>query len=389
MKYIYVTIFSLLFFFNGINAQKVVLEKTRLSDNSDIYVITCEAGKDIYKLFGHSAVRVQDRDKGLDMIFNYGTFNFNTPNFYMKFTSGRLLYQLGITSFDSFIYPYIYEKINVYSQRLLLSQEKKQEMFDLMMDDYKPENKYYRYNFLYDNCSTRIRDLINRVEGDKIKWGYEPNGGSYWEYLDKHLTLVPWIGVGIHIILGEKGNKKVNSFDASFLPENFMQCLKDTKIGGENIVDKAYPILQYEHRPAEKKYYEYPFWILFLVVIINILLSIRFKMYFRITSIFILLISGIIGVVISYLGLFTSHPMTFLNADIIWANPLNMIMVYFLIIGKYPKCVVKYFNIYMIINLIGLVLWLILSPSTHLALLPILLMMIFISNKLTKTNYGK
>ena len=119
----------------------------QLSNEAEISILTCSPGKELYSLFGHTAIRVRDPKAGMDEVFNYGTFDFDTPHFYLKFAQGLLPYQLSTTSFRNFMLSYQMEERSVYSQRLRLDSLQKQQLFDLLLENYRPENRSYLYNF--------------------------------------------------------------------------------------------------------------------------------------------------------------------------------------------------------------------------------------------------
>ena len=118
----------------------------QLSNEAEISILTCSPGKELYSLFGHTAIRVQDPKANLDEVFNYGTFDFDTPHFYLKFAQGLLTYQLSATSFHNFMLSYQMEERSVYSQRLRLDSLQKQQLFDLLLENYRrPHCHYCRY----------------------------------------------------------------------------------------------------------------------------------------------------------------------------------------------------------------------------------------------------
>ncbi|HWJ28198.1 MAG TPA: DUF4105 domain-containing protein, partial [Flavisolibacter sp.] len=126
-----------------------------------ITLLTCAPGSELYSTFGHTALRVQDEHAGLDLVFNYGTFVFD-DDFYMKFIRGKLLYSLSVENFDDFIYEYKLESRSVQEQVLQLSCQEKQQLFHALQVNARPENRDYKYDFLFDNCTTRARDIVAR-----------------------------------------------------------------------------------------------------------------------------------------------------------------------------------------------------------------------------------
>ena len=148
-------LFILIFFCGSISAQ------TRpLSSEAKISLLTCSPGGAIYELFGHTAVRVKDPSQGLDLVFNYGIFDFDTPNFVVKFVRGKLLYKLGVDQFRRFEYQYQVQNRLVIEQLFNFNPTEKQTVFDYLLNNAKPENAYYQYDFFYDNCSSRIFDVL-------------------------------------------------------------------------------------------------------------------------------------------------------------------------------------------------------------------------------------
>jgi hypothetical protein len=135
---------------------------------ADIYLLTCGPGTETYSIYGHSALRIVIPERNYDQVYNWGVFDFATPNFVWKFAKGRLQYMLGVYSYDSFLREYDSEKRWVISQKINLSVEEKQELFNLISVNLRPENIKYRYDFFYDNCSTRIRDLLEKASGGNL-----------------------------------------------------------------------------------------------------------------------------------------------------------------------------------------------------------------------------
>ena len=141
-----------------------------LSPQAEISILTCAPGTELYSLFGHTAIRVSDPYQKIDAVFNYGTFDFRTPHFYLKYAKGLLLYQLSVTSYENFISSYILDDRSVWSQTLQLDSLTKQQLFDNLLKNQLPENRTYLYNFLFDNCSTRVRDMISESIKSPIEW---------------------------------------------------------------------------------------------------------------------------------------------------------------------------------------------------------------------------
>ena len=130
------------------------------NDSTRLSLLTCAPGEEIYSLFGHTAIRYENPSQGIDIVFNYGLFSFNTPNFIFRFSLGETDYQLGATDYERFAAEYAFFGRSVWQQTLNLTDEEKTELIRLLQENYRPENRVYRYNFFYDNCATRPRDKI-------------------------------------------------------------------------------------------------------------------------------------------------------------------------------------------------------------------------------------
>ena len=157
MKRLLLLTFSLLLL-SSAHAQQLEL---RLDSTAYAAVLTCGPGDDFYTTFGHSAIRICDSASGLDIVYNYGTFDFNTSNFYWKFACGNLQYCLSRTSFSHFMQEYIHEGRAVCQQRLKLSNQELNNLFVALENNYLPQFRYYTYDFFRDNCATRVRDMVN------------------------------------------------------------------------------------------------------------------------------------------------------------------------------------------------------------------------------------
>ena len=167
-----------------------------LSERASISLLTGSPGTELYSTFGHSAIRVHDPSTGMDIVFNYGTFDFNTPNFYLKFAQGKLNYKLSIETFEQFRAGFIYENRSVVEQKFNLTQTQKNLLFALLEQNYLPENRFYKYDFFFDNCATRIRDLMITAFGEDFQYQYpeewKNSGLTFRNLIDMYLTNHHW-----------------------------------------------------------------------------------------------------------------------------------------------------------------------------------------------------
>jgi len=202
--------------FAGARAQELSGE-TRLS------LLTCTPGDALYERYGHTGLRVYDPLQGLDITFNYGIFDFNTDHFYWKFIKGETWYELGYSSTRWFLYEYEQEHRPVYEQELNLTPEQRDELFAALLINYRPENRKYLYNFVFDNCATRPYELIKSALGDSIISDYEGYTGETYRHFIRHYTgRHTWANAGINLLFGPKADRPMTSEQRLFLPEELM-----------------------------------------------------------------------------------------------------------------------------------------------------------------------
>ena len=302
-----------------------------LSEQSEVSLLTCSPGEELYSLFGHSAIRFKDPANKIDLVFNYGTFNFNTPNFYTKFARGKLKYRLAYDNFPSFIPEYVYEKRGVIEQHLNLDLNTKRKLFKAIIENYKPENRYYSYDFLFDNCSTRIRDIIEaNVEGKIIYKEDTSNPKSFWNLLDHFMENSRWIYMGIHLILGSPCDVEATPYEYMFLPDNMMFAFADATVLKDGtrvpLVSKTAEVLKPGLEYKMTSWYKRPgfvFGIFALLVLAISILSLKKKQNYFIIDHILFGATGLLGWLIIFLWFFTDHQATGPNWNIFWAIPLH------------------------------------------------------------------
>ncbi|WP_430811798.1 MULTISPECIES: DUF4105 domain-containing protein [unclassified Carboxylicivirga] len=326
--------------------------QARLSDQAHISLITCSPGEELYALFGHSAIRVNDPVAGFDWVFNYGTFDFDTPNFYLKFANGNLNYMLSRGDYARFVTIYNYEKRSVYEQPLILSSQEKQDLFEALMINLQGENRFYRYDFLFDNCATRIRDIITaNLDVAPVYDDAAFDEYTFREMLHQYDGDKPWIADGLDLILGMKTDYPANQHDQMFLPDYLMKHL-----GGAVRADSGLPLLGETHtvlsfdKPLEGVFFTPAlfFWLLFIGSIILAYYELRCQRPLVWLNRFFLLLSGLVGCLIFFLWFLSRHSVTGENFNMLWAMPFN-VFVAFLANWFYRS---KIFGVYLIFLLV-------------------------------------
>lgn len=204
----------------------------QMADSADVYIITCAPGTASYSIYGHTALRVVVRGTTFDRVYNWGIFDFSTPNFTYRFAKGRLDYMLGAYSYEDFLREYIAEGRSVWSQKLNLTTAEKEKLFELINENLKPENVRYRYDFFFDNCATRVRDIVAAAATDTVIFPERERKRqkSFRRLVDPNQKVLPWLDLGADMLLGLQADKKATPFDEMFLPVHLMNNMLNTLI---------------------------------------------------------------------------------------------------------------------------------------------------------------
>lgn len=307
-----------------------------LSPSAKISVVTCGPGNELYSTFGHSAFRVEDRPNQLDRVYNYGTFNFNTPNFYLKFIQGKLLYELRAYDFVRFLKSYQYENRWVKEQVLDLNEEQIQKIFNYLENNALPENRAYHYDFFYDNCSTKLIDVLEEVLGEDFKFDpdYDKNIYTHRQLIEQYLGSLPWSDFGIDLALGADIDRSISTKEYMFLPDYVFKSMEKNKLQVENrsipIVKETKIILN--SQLVENRNFEFkPLWLFSLLALVVVFLTYRdFKQNkgFVLTDYLVFGITGFLGVIVLLLWFATDHSATANNFNILWAFAPNLIFIF-------------------------------------------------------------
>ncbi len=313
-----------------------------LSDSAQISLFTCSPGTEIYELFGHSGIRVTDKERGIDIVFNYGLFDFNQDDFVYRFVRGKTDYEVGMCPTEAFLAEYIIRGSGVKESVFNLTQEEKEKILLYLMDNIQPENKTYRYNFIFNNCATKLRDVIDQnVTGEKT---FPDITGtlSFRDAVKLYTTTSPWSQFGFDLCLGRGMDREATAYEKMFLPEILGATINQTTVKKDdttvNLVSKINVVAEQTlENPAP--------WISPLVLfIILCVLTFCLSMYciwkhikIRWFDAIIFGANALFGCVILFLILFSKHPFTYANFNIVWLNPLMCVPIAFLIFKKTRK----------------------------------------------------
>lgn len=290
------------------------------SGDVEISLLTCSSGDELYSAYGHSAVRLKDPKLGLDVVFNYGTFDFDTPFFYLKFLNGTLDYMLSTTSYSRFINSYSREGRGVEESELILSTSQKEQIERLLIENAQPQNRSYRYDFFFDNCATRIRDIVFKVadiDVEKIKSNVE--GVTYRDCLHEKVGPNEWSGFGIDIILGVRADECVSAYEKALLPDYLNQLFKDA-----SLTASGRPILTKKVKETQPAVLTPTLCAsLFLVVIVALsLIEVFSRRWFRWFDIMLAVICSLLAVLLWYLWVVSEIRITDYNMNVLWASVL-------------------------------------------------------------------
>jgi len=362
-----------------------------------ISLLTADPGNELYSAFGHSAIRVLDKMNRTDYVFNYGTFDFSTPNFYGKFAGGQLDYMLSVSTFAAFVSEYDRQGRGIKEQILDLNQEQTDYMLEFLQINYQPERRYYRYDFFYDNCATRIRDGLDLVLGDKLVWKDEVNESNektFRALVDEYVYTLTWADLGIDIALGSVIDIDATPFEEQFLPDYMFESFARAEIQGDGparpLVKSTGVILEF---PKTEKSMETlnPYWIFWLIAIIFTAITFigfKKKRLFIGFDLALFGILGIIGLVVTYLWFGSELSQTKWNWNILWAFPGHLLLVK----GLYSKTLAPWVRKYLLFALImadaAVVFWILGWQSFHPSIIPLLLVVILRTNYLYY-NIGK
>jgi hypothetical protein len=338
-----------LFFALSILFFQFELKSQTLSSGAQISILTCDPGMDVYSMYGHTAIRISDPTQGLDAVFNYGLFSFDSPNFMYRFAKGQTDYLMGGERFKGWLTQYDEEKRSVYEQVLNLSPEGKNILFRALIENAKPENRMYRYNFFMDNCATRVRDMIERNAGSPIIFTENRPSESYRDLIKKFHHSFRWIDLGIDLLVGKKADLPVSAYGQMFLPE----YLKDQFAKAEISIDgKEQPFVietkTLREYPNSKLYSDLPwpaiiFGLIFLVIAFITTRGIIRKRNTDWIDYTLLCMSGFAGLIIAWFTLYSEHPAMSPNYNLLWAFPLNLFFVFIWKVKRWRKYSRNYF----------------------------------------------
>lgn len=296
-----------------------------------VSLLTCGVGHEIYSVFGHSAVRIIDSAEGTDIVYNYGTFDGYEKDFEIKFMRGKLLYYLSTDRYADFIAVYSAGGRWVDEQVVLVSDAEKKQIQAYLADNLLPENRAYKYDFFFDNCATRIRDIFTQTHGlafaypNVLPHAYTP---SFRDIINQYLTHNPWERFGINILLGSKIDRKMTNAEIMFLPDYLEEATAGARLNGLPYVQSKQRIVQEQASVVSN---DYSIWLVLYGLLFCAVLGLLVPSYsflFQIISNFILFLTGLLGVLILFMWFATDHQTCAQNFNLLWALPTNLLFLF-------------------------------------------------------------
>jgi hypothetical protein len=327
-----------------------------LLESAEISILTIQQGQNISDAFGHSGIRIKNGQE--DTVYDYGRYPFNDPNFVLNFCKGKLDYSIGKESYSDFMYRYKYFNRSVKEQVLDLTFEEKQTYYKYILNNYKPQNKVYSYDFFYDNCATKIHEVTNNVLNNSIDFktpnNYKPK--TFRTLIQDELNRNSWESFGIDLALGSKIDQLATEKDHMFLPKNVYTFFEVATRNNQTLVKSNKTI--FEAKPIVNGSFLSILWSPFIICLLLALLIIyrtykdfKLNTRSRFLDATILIISGLIGVLLLLLWFATDHSMTAHNYNLLWAFPLNLILIKAVLVKK-PSIIVSKYYMFLILMLV-------------------------------------
>ena len=354
-------------------------------DSVRISLLTCAPGTEIYALFGHTAIRYENPPKGQDWVYNYGMFSFNEPNFVMRFVKGETDYQLGRIPFPYFEAEYAMRGSSVYQQVLNLTDQEKVRLVSLLEENYRPINRIYRYNYFYDNCTTRARDKIEESNDGRVVYPEGAENLSFRHIIHEYTEGHEWGEFGIDLCLGSEADERIDERKQMFAPFYMLTAARGAMI---HRADTIVPFVAYEFKVVDvEKLVEESFLcspmtcaiILLLVTLAVVWLGVRKGSIPWVWDAVLFGAQGMGGIIVSFLFFFSVHPTVGSNWLVILFNPIPLFylpwMIYKNVKGKK--------DLYHAVNAVCLTSFIILMPLLHqkfnLTVLPLALSLLLTS----------
>ena len=306
-----------------------------------VSVLTCSPGQEVYSLYGHTAIRVQDMDRGTDHVFNYGVFDFNTEHFVWRFVLGETDYICMASPWEYFVREYELRGSSVVSQVLNLTDAEAMRISEYLYRNIRKENCVYRYNFLTNNCTTRVMDCVESCIEGNVVYSWKEDPLTYRQILHEYTSVSPWNQAGNDLLLGADVDTVLSHRATCFIPEYYMTALEGSVVRNE-FQDTRKLVLETQtivpsNQAAVKKQAVFPLtpaelgWVAFAISLVVMLMEFMTRRMFWLLDVLLMLLHGLAGCVIWFVFLFSSHPTLDSNWLVCVLNPLPLIALPFVV----------------------------------------------------------
>ncbi|WP_304248604.1 DUF4105 domain-containing protein [Parabacteroides gordonii] len=324
----------------------------KLSDEAQISILTAAPSDEaVFTLYGHTAVRVKDSLHKIDLVFNYGIFDFSKPNFIYRFTKGETDYKLAAYNFQHYIIEYQMRGSEVTEQVLNFTPDEINKVWNALYINVQPENCVYRYNFFFDNCATRPVAIVEEQVDGKIKYNDPPEPQTFRDLINYCTRNNSWLTFGCDLALGSPTDRVATPHEMMFLPvylkEEFDKATIVNPDGTERKLVKSTTRLAEEltdDDQGEKEWFTPMLcsMIIFLLVSLITYMEWKKKTYFRLVDCILFLLAGVAGTVLFYLCFISTHPCIWPNWSIVWLQPFDLVAVILFAVKKYGKAAYYY-----------------------------------------------
>lgn len=347
------------------------------SNNLRVSLLTCESGNALYSTFGHTAIRIIDPINRKDLVFDFGSFDFETPFFTVKFLRGSLDYYLDVTDFSNFQRVYRNAKRDVIEQQFNLSNTQKQKIYEQLKRTLKSESRYYKYDFLNDNCATRIRDIVDKLPIEKPPLNITT---THRKELKTYLVNKKWLALGIDILLGAPVDKPITQKELMFLPNQLREQLSLYQINGQSLLGTSSIIVKSKKVTIGNWWFLQPLHWAILAIFMMIFIGWKYADLFSRMASFSYFIFGLSGLLLLFLWFGTRHTATQMNYNLLWLNPL-LLLLPFLKNGVFKRWVLIITSLIMSLLILF---WTFIPQLLNISILPLILILLILNFKIYK-----
>lgn len=347
----------------------MLLAVAQSPSHTEVSVITCSPGDEVYSLYGHTAIRLRDEARGLDIAVNYGVFDFNTDHFAWKFVLGETDYMCMAVPWHFFIDEYRQRGSSVKAQVLNLTEEETDSLVRYLDWNLKPENCIYRYNYLTDNCTLRVMDCVERAIKGRIVYSWDTDRLTYRDIIHDYTNGSPWAQVGNDILLGCDVDTILSSRAKCFVPDYYSSALNGALI--RDLVADTRPMVRCTEMlleasvPAGGQQDSFPVspviavWVLFAVLCLIALIEYRTGYMLWPLDFVLLTAHGVAGAILLFVFLFSQHPALDTNWQVWLLNPLPLLAMPFVVRDAWKRqcCIWHYILAAMILSFLVFTPW--------------------------------